>query len=80
MEGEWSFVPYTKRHDEEGGLGYFVSNFEGGEDYVEYDKTYTEDGFFITPLDGEEIFYPNPTEDEEEDELFDLDAALNEAE
>ena len=76
MEGEWLFVPYESYHDNETGDGYWRTNFEGGRDFVEYEKRYTDSGYYVQHLDGEELFIAYPVEEEVEEEVvFDIDAA-----
>ena len=43
-----------------------MENFEGREDYVPYEREYTEEGYYIEELDGTRTFYPNPPEEEPE--------------
>ena len=80
----WTFVGDVKTHDEEGGMGYFITDFDGNSTYMEYVKRYTEDGYYVTTIEEEEVFYEFPkekvTEEESEEDFFNLEAAEEEAE
>jgi len=52
MEGQWNFRPYDKKHDENGGLGYWIENFNGDYTFIEYERVPIKDGFEVTHLDG----------------------------
>ena len=74
MEGNWQFVPYEKKHDGKTGYGYFIKNIDDEWDFIEYEREFTDDGYWVTHLDGTKVFTPNPVEEPEEEE-FDEDAA-----
>ena len=81
MEGQWKFRPFEKFHDAEGGFGYWIEGFSGELTFVEYEKEITEEGYYLTHIDGNRVFYPNPTEENSlesttEVDTFDPEAAV----
>jgi len=81
MDGQWKFLAYDKKHDQEGGFGYWIENFEGDYTFIEYEKEKVNDpelgeGYWVTHLDGTRNFFKNPeVVIESNDETFDPEAA-----
>ena len=44
-----------------------MEDFNGEYTFVAYEKEITEEGYFLTHLDGTQVFYPNPTKDDIEE-------------